>query len=171
MKIINDKVVYVQKIDLEFLKYRLHSLPVSIDSQIFENVESNFDDFNKYDFFKFENVNDIEFFRNTDFIVDYNFVKTVSIDEIVKVGKKYIEKRDILARKLYSIATSNSDYNEILTQFKIVEYQISSLNDIIDFKSGCLKMKLPEGTELPAEFMQENGFRKLIKIMFNKRSS
>ena len=66
MKIITNTAVYVQKIDLEFFKYSLHSLPQSISSKIFENSELDVDDFNKYDFFKFENKNDIEFFRSID---------------------------------------------------------------------------------------------------------
>lgn len=37
MKIIKNNAVYIQKKDLEFLKYNPHILPQSISSKIFEN--------------------------------------------------------------------------------------------------------------------------------------
>ena len=159
MKIITDTAAYVQKIDLEFFKYRLHSLPQSISSKVFENSELDIDEFNKYDFFKFEDMDDIEFFKRIDWIIDYDSVRYLTIQEITKMGRTYVEKREQITEKLYSMTDEDEEYNATLLQYKLIHYQITSLTDISDFKSGRLKITLPD---------DENKLQKLMRKIFPK---
>lgn len=162
MKIITNTAVYVQKIDLEFLKYRLHSLPQTISSKIFENNKLDVDDFDKYDFFKFEDKNDIEFFKGIDWLIDYNSIKDLPTEEITKSGRDCVEKREQITKKLYGRASAE-EYDELLLQYVLINNKIKSLNDIIDFKLGLLKIKLPDGIDYPEEIVQKKGIKKLIK--------
>lgn len=162
MKIITNHVVYVQKVDLEFFKYRLHSLPQSISSKVFENSEIDVDDFNIYDFFRFEDVSDIEFFKSIDWIIDYDSVRNLTDIEIKEMGKACVERLEQITKKLYVMTSDNKDYENVLLQYKLLNYQIASLNDIIDFKSGLLKMTLPD---------EGNKLQKLIRKLFTKRKN
>ena len=168
MKIITKAAAYVQKIDLEILKYTLHYLPQSISSKIFENCELDVDDFNKYDFFKFEDEKDIEFFKSIDWLIDYNSVRDLTNEEITKIGRDYVEQRDQIAKKLYT-ASDYEEYNDILFQYKLINYQITSLNDISDFKNGLLKINLPDDIDHSRDFIQEKVVRKIIELIFNKK--
>lgn len=152
--------MYVQKVDLEFLKYRLHSLPQSISVKTFENSEIDIDDYHKYDFFQFEGDSDIQFFKSTDWIIDYDSVKNLTISEIKEIGKGYLEKQYQLSKVLYTIDSNNQNYESILLQYTLVNFKISTLNDILDFKSGLLKFDLPgDGSK----------FHHFIKTIFPKK--
>lgn len=161
MKIITNHLAYVQKIDLEFLKYRLHSLPQSISSKIFENSEIDVDDFNKYDFFKFDDVSDIEFFKGIDWIIDYDSIRNLTDIEIKAMGRTYVERLEQITKILYKMTSDNKDYENVLLQYKLLHYQITSLNDILDFKSGLLKMTLPN---------KDNKLQKLIRIFIKRKN-
>lgn len=136
MKMVIGRTLYVQKIDLEFLKYRLHSLPQFISSKIFESRKINVDDNNKYDFFRFEDIDEIEFFKGISWIIDYDSLIALTDQDIKKLS---------------------NDYEDILLQYKLLNYQIASLNDFIDFKSGRLKITLPR---------EENKLQKIIRKIF-----
>lgn len=169
MKIITNNALYVQKVDIDFLKYRLHSLPQFISSKIYENSELDIADFNKYDFFKLEDKNDIDFFKSVDWLFEYNFVKDLTTEEITEIGRQYVEKREQIAKKLYSV-TDDIEYKNILLQYTLTNYQIASLNDIIDFKLGLLKMNLPDVFYSTEVLNQKKGIRKLIKSIFYSKN-
>ncbi len=144
MKIItNNNILYVPKIDLDFLNYQLHYLPSSISWELIDNKEVNIDDLNKYDFIKFTKEENIRFFNSIDWIIDYNAIECLSILEVKKLGHEYIKKLEIITKELYEINSFEDNYKNILFQYKVLQYQISSLNDIIDFKSGLLEIILP----------------------------
>lgn len=159
MKIITYNAIYIQKVDLEFIKYRLHTLPQSISSKIFENSEFDFDNYNKYDFLKFEDKDAIEYFKSIAWIIDYESIKDLTAEGITNLGRTYVEKRNKIAERLYSMTDKDEEYNSTLLQYKLINYQIDSLTDISDYKLGLLQMNLPDdGT----------GLRKLIRRIFTK---
>lgn len=143
MKISTKNAIYVQKQDLEFLKYRLRSLPSSINDKIFENVELDPDDFDKYDFFKFEEEEDIEFFKSLDWLIDYTAVKDLGIEELKYIGENLVKKFEEVACFLYSIDEKSDDYKKTILDYTVLQYQNATLSDIFDLKNGLLKIKLP----------------------------
>lgn len=86
MKIIRENKVYVQKKDLEFLKYKLHSLPNSISFKIFENDEFDSDAFQANDFIELVEQNDIQYIRSIEWMMDYDLASALSIEELKKIG-------------------------------------------------------------------------------------
>lgn len=68
-----------------------------------------------------------------------------------------MKEREQITKKLYTMTDDNPDYKETLRQYHLVHYQIDSLNDICDFKTGLLTIPLPK---------DENGLRKLFRKIF-----
>lgn len=87
------------------------------------------------------------------------------------MGREYVEKREQITKKLYSMTATDDEYKAILLQYKRINYQIASLTNIIDFKLGLLKMNLPEDIYYQEVFAQEKSIRELIKSIFGKRKT
>lgn len=162
MKIITDNAVYIQKVDLEFFKYELRSLPKFISLKIFENKEIDMDDYEKYDFLKFEDEEIIEFLKKIDWIIDYDLVKNLTDDEIREIGRTYAEKFESVNKKIYTTSPNKKDYKDLLQQSKLLFYQLRSIEDLLDFKGGRLKITLPK---------DENKFLKLVRKLTSKKNN
>ena len=83
MKIITDNAVYVQKNDIAYLNSADFAIPISVFMKVFGKGITIIDDSNRYDFVKFEDESDREFFKGLDWIIDYNEVKNLSEEQIV----------------------------------------------------------------------------------------
>ena len=71
MKIITDNAAYVQNYDLGYIMMGLDTVPNYIYLKIFKKNEPFFvTDENRFVFLKFENKEEIEYFKNLDFIID-----------------------------------------------------------------------------------------------------
>ena len=95
MKIICDNGIYVQKIDIAFVVNNT------------ENVDHlkliNINDENIYEFELFSSLKDIEFFSNLDFIVNYDDIKNIDEDDVIKLIQK---------ANLEKIKMENTDYEK-----------------------------------------------------------
>lgn len=160
MKLIVDNSLYIQKIDLEFLQYYCHLLPKNVSDKIFKNPQIDLDDYSKYDFLEFSNPEDIAFFQNIDAIIDYNMIENYSNTELGEMGKSFRIELEQTAQKLYSIKESSPEYKDTLLRYKILNYKIKSLTDILDFKYGMLKFKLPTS---------KNRIKQLINRIIHKK--
>lgn len=78
MRVLTGNTLYVQKIDIEFLKYTLHTLPDSATDKI------NLDDYNKYDFIPFTDKNIILYLSSLDCIIDYQEIEKLTPEDIRK---------------------------------------------------------------------------------------
>ncbi len=72
MKIITDNEALVQLNDLGFLQSTDLAIPDSIFSKVFGNEITIIDDRNRNNFVRFTEVKDIEYFKQLDWMVDYN---------------------------------------------------------------------------------------------------
>ncbi len=165
MIISKDNAIYIQKQDLEFLKYYYNMLPTYISQKIFENPDINLDDYSKYDLFKFDDSKDIEFFNSIDCLIDYTSIKNFSIGQLVELGKNYAKQLEEITKRLYATNNSNQEYSSILLQYKSLNYKLSSLRDIIDFLNGAINMPLPKKNNHKAKIS------KLIQKHFQKSKS
>lgn len=161
MKLMVGNSLYVQKIDLEFLKYYYRVLPESISTKVFDNPKIDLDDYSKYDFLEFSDYEDIEYFQNVDAIIDYNMIEGYTNSELSAIGKRFSEEFDKVSSELYSITESDPKYNDVLSRHKTLTYKMKTLNDILDFRNGMLKLQLP--TE-----KKESKFKQLINRIIPK---
>ena len=174
MKIITENAVYVQKNDITYLNHTDLPIPASIFIKVFGNGVVIIDDSNRYEFEKFEDNHEIEFFKRLDWIVDYNSVKDLSDDEIIEIGKSIAQSKNQIAKQFNSMSENERKENlEMVTQCELLDFKMYSLRDILWFKQGHLKMTLPEGVDYPEESVQkdEKGMQKLMRRIFPKRKN
>lgn len=134
--------------------------------KVFGNGIVIIDDSNRYEFEKFEDDSEIEFFKGLDWIVDYNSVKDLSDDEIIELGQSIAQSRNQIAQQFNSMSENERKENfDMVTQCELLDFKICSLRDILWFKQGYLKMTLPEDVDYQKKFVQkdENGMQKLIR--------
>ena len=166
MKIITDNCVYVQMNDIMFLNQTDLSIPVSIFLKVFNDDVVIIDDRNRYDFVKFDDALEIEFFRNLDFIVDYNSVKDLSEEEIIDMGQKVANKRNSIAKTYNAMTSSIREENiHLVYECERLDYKMYSLRDILWFRQGRLKFNLP--SEIIGE-KKEKGIKKLLRKIKKK---
>lgn len=169
MKIITDNVVYVQKNDLAYLSRSEEHIPASIFMKAFGDGIVIIDDSNRYEFMKFSAPEEIEFFENLDWMVDYSEVKDLSDEEIMALAQRVCEERNIIAQQFNSMSSEEKKENvSMCFRCELLDFKMYSLRDFLRFKKGHLKFDLPEGLELPDGEQQRGGFGKLIRSMLNK---
>ena len=174
MKIITENAVYVQKNDIAYLIHTDLPIPASIFRKVFGNEMTIIDDSNRYEFEKFEDDTEIEFFNGLDWIVDYNSVKDLSDDEIIEIGQNIAQTRNQIAEQFNSMSEDERKENlGMVTQCESLDFKMYSLKDILWFKQGHLEMTLPEGVDYPKGFVQkgEKGIQKLMRRIFPKRKN
>lgn len=164
MKIITNDAAYVQKNDIAYLTSFDSTIPASIFLKLFGNSITIIDDSNRYDFVKFEKESEIEYFEKIDWMIDYNEVKDLNEDEIIKKAEKIMKEREEIATTFNSIAECERKYhNDMVTKCDLLEFKIYSLRDFLWFKQGYIPMELPEGIDYPEGYVQENDLKKSLK--------
>ena len=163
MKIITENAVYVQKNDIAYLHHTDLPIPASIFMKVFGNGIVIIKDDNRYEFEKFEDPSEIEFFNGLDWIIDYNSVKDLSDDEIIEMGQSIAQAKNQIAEQFNSMSRDERKKNlGMVTQCELLDFKMYSLRDILWFKQGHLKMTLPD---------KEKGIQKLMRIFFPKRKN
>jgi len=144
MKIITNDAAYVQKHDIAFLTNTDLEIPASIFMKVFGNGIVVINNSNRWDFVKFEDENDIKYFKGLDWIVDYNDVKDLSEDAFIVTGSAIAEKKNEIA-KIYNKMTENErkENMHIVYRCERLDHKMYSLRDILWFKQGHLEMDLP----------------------------
>lgn len=164
MKIVTNDRAYVQINDLSFL--RNHADLVDIPSSVVEKVfckPFECTNRNKYQFIEFNQSEEIEFFNDLDYSVNYLEFKCLTDEEIRRCANKLIEKRNVLCDEIKKL---KKEYESIsvdwLFERESLEFKINSLKEIMFFNQGKLKMKLPE------QYRTVKGIKRFFK-RFKKR--
>ena len=88
MKIITNDSAYVQKNDIAYLNSSDLPIPASIFMKVFGNGVTIINDSNRYDFVKFDEESEIEYFKGLDWMINYNEVKDLSEEFKNSIGEK-----------------------------------------------------------------------------------
>lgn len=166
MKIIRDNVCYVQYNDLAMLHGSDELIPINIFMQVYGKGSFYVNDKNRYQFMRFDNPDDIEYFRNVSWMLNYDDVKDLNNEDIIEVSNSVqssLKKRDISR-----------------TKKDMLEYLYCSIGDFYMFKNGDLDFELPDGIEYSYEFhtvvdeetvalKEDNGIKKFLKSFFGGR--
>lgn len=123
----SQEVIYIQRVDLEFL-YAIHyPMPESIIHYLLISPISN--DTNKEaDFFWFQQVEEINFFKDLECIIDYQKFLEASNDQI-----------EVQAQELYDkIEALTSTFNQMSNQDKIKSLAIRQEHDCLAYRLDCL---------------------------------
>ncbi len=169
MKIVMDQAVYVQKNDIAHLNQSDLPIPASIMMKVFGGEVVIIDDRNRYEFIKFEDEKEIEFFRQIDWMVDYNEVKDLSDEEFIKLAQTIAHEKNTIAKKYNAMSMQERrKHSEMVTQCELLDFKIYSLRDVLWMKQGNLKIQLPKEV---IDSENDRSIRKLVKKLFPKKKS
>lgn len=162
MKITTNNAVYVHKNDISYLYRSSIDVPKFILNKAFENGTFYVDDCNKYEFIKFDKPEEIEYFNDLDFIIEYSEVKDLEEKKIIDLGQNTLQEKKAITENIDS--KSQEEKENIVSQLDLLDFKILSLHDILGFKLGFIKMELPE------EIESKKSIRNIIKGIFNKKN-
>lgn len=146
MKIITDKVAYIQKNDLNFLHLSEVTKTASIYLSVFDWGKTRITDANRNEFYKFEKSEDIEYFKSLDWMVDYDEIKDLSDEELVNMGRAIsIEKNKMGVEFNEMSIKERMNDSDIALRHKVLDFKMKSLIDVILYKRGELTFEFPEG--------------------------
>lgn len=162
MKIVNSDNVYVQKNDLGFLNSMDLPINASVFMKVFGNGITIINDSNRYDFVKFDEESEIEYFKGLDWMIDYNEVKNLSEDEIIKLANSICDEREKIAETFNSMTDEERKQNiDMVLKCDLLEFKFYSLRDILWFKQGHISIEIPESIGNSSENVKEKGKRKI----------
>lgn len=165
MKICTDDAIYVQLNDIVFLNSSCFSIPKFIYDKVFRNV-GKVDDSNRYEFLRFEEKSVIEFFKNVDFILDYDEIKDFSDEMLVSMAQKYAKGKNNIIKKYNLMSDLEKSINsDMLFCCDALEFKMYSLRDFYWFKHGDIDVTLPKGIEYPDWYSKKN----VIKMLFKRK--
>ena len=168
MKIFTKDAVYVQKNDIAYLNNTNITIPASIFMKVFGKGIVIINDLNRYEFVKFEDQKEIDFFKEIDWIVDYEDVRCLDVKEILKYARTIADEKAKIAYEFNKMTDKEMAANmDMIDEYDLLEYKLYSVSDILDFTRGELKFKLPEGVEYPTHYeeKEEKGIKRLFKKM------
>ena len=140
MKIVKDDAVYVQKKDIYFLNQTGYVVPNSIYIKLGVDVVNN-----SFEFVKFDGKDEIEFFKNIDFIIDYDSIKDLDEDDIIRKVISVAQEKNNVAQFLASIPISQYIKNmHMIDECERLDFKIDSLRDVLWYKQGYIEMEFPE---------------------------
>lgn len=166
MKIITETKAYVQLNDLAYLLRGCENMP--IPASIFEKCFMEpliVIDSNRYEFVEFTEPTAIEFFKKWSYSVDFIALQSFTDEELLKQINSINDKRNGIVR-LYNAMTAESkaDHYNLVNECEMLEFQMYSIRDILWFRQGHLKFKLPSDISSRIELPQkESGIKKYFK--------
>jgi len=158
MKVFKNGKVYVQNEDLILILRSGELMPTSVLEKFYGNGPVIIVQDNMEDYVEFEETDQVEFFKRLDWIVDYDEVKNLSLEELEKL---YDATKDemVKIRNKYSDLSQNDDcYEKDSIRFELLGNKLYSLSKIQYFKARKLELALPN----------ETGICRLIRKFKNK---
>ena len=173
MKVFANNKVYVQKNDLAYFMRGAEgvSIPSSIVEKVFGQIFIVTDE-NRYEFIEFSSPKEIEFFRNCDWMIDYNMFDEMTEEEIVNYGCQINTERNNVAAAFNALDDKEKakQYTQTLTKIQLLEFKMASVRDVLWHKQGHLKFDLPKGIDLKTQTQnqeqttkKETAFQKILR--------
>ena len=145
MKIITENKAYVQLNDLACLCNSDLPVPVSVMRVMVGDKGLTITDKNRYKCMEFSSREDVEFFKNQKWIVDYDDVKNKSEEDISKQLVEIAEEAEEYLKEYKSYSErEKEEHKDLLGQYELLEFKFFSLRDILWNKKENGKIKLPK---------------------------
>ena len=139
------EVVYVQLQDIMYLTYQTF-IPKS--SSIFSKVFTNFsivDDSNRFNFIRLTDEDEIKFFKEADFIINYDDYKFLTDEQIKKRIEELQNKVQQTVKNYHRMLFEEREENNFLfSQYRNFKYMIKILLEILDMSHGTRSMPFPD---------------------------
>jgi hypothetical protein len=162
MKIIKGNFIYIELEDLSYVVKKGIGVPKNLIQMTIEQGYVFADKNNMYKFIGYKDPKIIEYFKEQDFVIDYEEIKDLSIDKLIQKCDRYIDDRDLLSEEYSMMDTySKEKYKDDLKTIDDLEYKYYQVNKYLLFKSGDNEFGLPEEVYSPKkESILKNIFKK-----------
>ena len=138
------ETVYVQMQDIMQLNQSDISIPASIYIKVFTGI-TIVDDSNRFDFVEFNEEHEVKFFKELEFILDYNQYKGLTDEQLEEEGQKIADRANKIAEKWNSMFPEEREKNSNLVQeYENMEYMLNFLSEIYAVKHGERSMPFPD---------------------------
>lgn len=137
MKIINNDSVLVQNRDLAYLTHYNGDMPASIFIKICGEDVAFIDSSNINEFVKFDSEEEIDFFKYSDWILDYNLYNFKSVEELYAVAEKMIDEINHLTSIYNRMSGEEQEKSSIMIeQMNLMIFEVQSIRELIKIKQG-----------------------------------
>ena len=138
------ETVYVQMQDIMQLNQSDISIPASIYIKVFTGI-TIVDDSNRFDFVEFNEEHEVKFFKELEFILDYDQYKGLTDEQLEEEGQKIADRANKIAEKWNSMFPEEREKNSNLVQeYENIEYMLNFLSEIYAVKHGKRSMPFPD---------------------------
>ena len=150
MKVFVRNKAYVQKGDLEYFLKGSERIPTY--SSILDVIlapDFKVTDENRHEFVEFSKRQDVLFFGNCDWIINYHDFDGKGEKDIDEYRRQLIEER-ARAAKAYDALSSEESLNkrsQTLTHLELLDYKIYSVREVMLLKNGTVKYPIPGESE------------------------
>ena len=143
------EVVYVQMQDIMHLNQSDLPIPASIYTKVFTGV-TIVDDSNRFDFVRFDEEHEVSFFRDLEFVIDYDKYKDLTDEQLEEESKKLVVKANEIAKKWNDMSKGKRKQNtNLLQEHENIGYMLNFLSEIYAIKHRKRKMPFPEFVQVP----------------------
>ncbi len=137
------EVVYVQIQDIMYLHQSDLPIPLFIYEKYLQGV-TVVDDSNRFNFVRFDEKHEVNFFRDLDFVIDYDKYKDLTDEQLEEEGQKLAIKANEIAEKWNNMSKKERKQNtNLLQEHANLGYMLNFLSEIYAVKHGKRKMPFP----------------------------
>lgn len=140
-----NEVVYVQMQDIIYISNEINiPIPASIFTKVFTGI-TIVNDSNRFKFVRFAEKHEVEFFKDLDFILDYDKYKDLNNENFEKEVQKLVNQANEIAKKWNSMNEKEREKNySILEEHKKISYMLRFMVEIDAVRHGRRLMPFPE---------------------------
>lgn len=136
--------VYVQMQDMMQLNQMDILIPASIYLKVFKGI-TIVDDSNRFDFVRFDEEYEVKFFKELEFVIDYDKYKDFTDEQLEEEYQKLAIKADEIAKKWNSMQVNERKKNSnLLQEHENLGYMLNFLSEIYAIKHGKRSMSFPK---------------------------
>lgn len=143
------EVVYVQMQDIMHLNQSDLPIPASIYTKVFTGV-TIVNDSNWFDFVRFDEEHEVRFFRDLEFVIDYDKYKDLTDEQLEEEGQTLAVKANEIAEKWNNMSEEERKQNSnLLQEHENLGYMLNFLSEIYAVKHRKRTMPFPEFVQVP----------------------
>lgn len=155
------EVVYVQMQDIMYISNEIDMpIPASIFTKVFTGVVI-VNDSNRFNFVRFDEEHEVKFFRDLDFIIDYDKYKDLTDEQLEEEGEKLENNANEIVKKWNSMNEEEWQENSSLfDEYNNIIYMLKFISEVYAVKHGKRSMPFPDFVKMPEKQKKKTFFGK-----------
>ena len=138
-------VVYVQMQDIMFISNETEiPMPASIFHKVFSGI-TIVNDSNRFDFVRFDEDSEVSFFKDLDFIIDYDEYKDLTDEQLDQRIESFVNEHNNYVEKWNGMSERNRIRNtDLYFSINNLEYVLQFIMEIYALKHNESHMPFPD---------------------------